>query len=707
MTFFKKQFYPIFIYGVLSVTVQLSFIKIISFVFSGNEISISIVLGHWLIFTALGSYTYGKYQHKISFNPFIIALLYIVFSILFYWLLYYLRQIIGIDNFVILSNDTVFFVSLLFLALPVFINGFMFPAITASIFEQYTKVRINHIYGCELIGAALGSLLFALCLKYTGSTYEYFIVVAILAVPGFSILLHKKRYPLLSAILIIFLGITLLLEDKLSKIYYEKFQLTSKVETPTGIITELQHKKDKTLYVDNIFIHSNENLSVNEEIVHFACSIHRSPENLLIIGPTNPLMLREIAKYKTIERVTHISSNEDMHKKVFAQHPDFDFSFTLNHIFSDPYKKIKSINENFDVILLNIPEPTNLKFNRYYTTEFLQILSRIMTPNSLVDLRINGSETFLPPDRAKLLNTIKNTVKKTFSEILVIPGGTIHFIGTNNYKYYDIADFSVIPDTTHYINSYYLSDRLTLFKTDFLNNNLEKNPTEEINSLFKPTGYFYSALLQDLQTKGFISKIYRKLSKIPVFALYLFIIIITLPVFFIRNTKKRSKFNMIFFGFFVMSQESILILLYQSIAGSVYLRTALIIFLFMTGAGISSLLYNKFSLKLKHIFLLANLVNLTAISIIFFNQLVFIINVSILVTGFISGQVFPLLMKQYKKNELIAGTGKMYAYDILGGSVGLYLISIIIIPVWGFLPALISIEIMLLFLSIHNIIRNT
>jgi len=164
---------------------------------------------------------------------------------------------------------------------------------------------------------------------------------------------------------------------------------------------------------------------------------------------------------------------------------------------------------------------------------------------------------------------------------------------------------------------------------------------------------------------------------------------------------------MLFFGLFVMSQVSILILLYQTIAGAVDLRSAVIIFLFMTGAGISSLFYNRFQLNLISIFVLCNLINTMTILILFFNHLVFLINLGILATGFVSGQVFPLLMKQYKQDKLITGTGKIYAYDILGGSLGLYLISILIIPVWGFLPALISIEIILLFLTIYNIIRST
>ena len=707
MTLFKKQYFPIFFYGALSITIQLNFIKIISFVCSGNEISISIVLGHWLILTALGSFIYGKYHHKFSLNLFFVFLSYTTLSVLFYWFLYYLRHIMGIDNFVLLSNDTVFFISLLFLAVPVFMNGFMFPLITAAIYNRHKNIRINYVYGWELIGAALGSLLFALCLKYTESTYQYFIIVTIFAVPGMKTLSAGRGQWLLAAIFMILLGSTLIFESNISKGYYNKYELTAKSETPTGIITQLSQENNNSVYVDNIFIHSNENLSVNEEIVHFACSMHGSPRNLLIIGPANPLLLNEINKYKTIEHICHISSSKTLHKELFAQDTIVEYDFTINHIFDDPYKRIQRIHKDFDVILLTIPEPTNLKYNRYYTSEFFQIISQNMSPKSLLDIRLQGGETYLSGDRIKLLNVIQNTIKKNFPTLILIPGETIHFIGKNNDTDYDISSFTVVPGNTQYINSHYLRDRLSPFKIDFLMSNLEKFPTQKINSLFKPRGYFYSTLLQDLQTKGFISKIYRELVKIPVAYIYLIIFIFTIPLLFIKKEIKRLKYNMIFFGLFVMSQESILILLYQTIAGAVYLRTAVIIFLFMTGAGISSLFYNRFQLNLISIFVLCNLINTMTILILFFNHLVFLINLGILATGFVSGQVFPLLMKQYKQDKLITGTGKIYAYDILGGSLGLYLISILIIPVWGFLPALISIEIILLFLTIYNIIRST
>jgi hypothetical protein len=76
-----------------------------------------------------------------------------------------------------------------------------------------------------------------------------------------------------------------------------------------------------------------------------------------------------------------------------------------------------------------------------------------------------------------------------------------------------------------------------------------------------------------------------------------------------------------------------------------------------------------------------------------------LIGLILLTGGLLAGYLFPLLVQIYieESNNVKGwsgrkltphGAGHLYAADILGSALGVYLISGIVIPIWGILPAL-------------------
>lgn len=706
----KLLFLLLFAFGFLSSVTQLSYLRIAAFVFSGNEITISILLGHWLIFTALGSYSGALFHKKISQKFHSFAFLFSIFTLLFYWLIYLSRRLWQIDNFLILSTGKIFFMTALLLALPTMLNGFLFPFITQKIVVRAKYIRVNLIYGTELLGAALGSFVFTLWLFFSLKGFYLLLLSNLLFLILIVLRLHSPFKKIISLILIL-LSVSQLTfyEDELAQTFYQNFHLESKNETPFGILTALSTENSNGIYSDNVFLWNSESFQAAEEKVHFSLSLAKNPKNVLIIGNSDPLLLTEIAKYDEVRKVNFYGNDRIQFEQLFSGVELKNFPFDFEPHFGDPFELIQKRRDKFDVILLNVPEPTNLRWNRYFTLEFFKMLHFRMTKNAIMDLPVPASETFMTTAEQDFLKILKNSLSKVFTKVMLIPGETLHFIVSDDCENISVRNLKIKPKNNHFINENYLSDRLSEFKINFLTTNLEQSKTTAVNSLFKPLGFYYSTVMWGQQSAGLLSNIYQKLHQIPVIYIFLSLIGLSLMGLIFKKGGVGKKSKMVFFGFFVMAQESLLIYLYQSLAGAVYLRTALIIFLFMAGAGFSSLLYHKIPLSENIIFLLANLINLTGLLVIYFNFLSFLINPAIFLTGILSGQIFPLLLEKANSadKEKVTNTGKFYACDVFGGSIGLYLISIIVLPVWGFFPAFGIIQIILLFFSINNMLHKT
>ncbi|MBN2279084.1 MAG: hypothetical protein JXQ65_00725 [Candidatus Marinimicrobia bacterium] len=470
------------------------------------------------------------------------------------------------------------------------------------------------------------------------------------------------------------------------------------IETPFGILSQLSHKGITYLYSDNIMVYNSESFEHSEELVHFVCSAHEKPQNILLIGHADPLILKELSKYEHIRKILAINECSIFQNLGW----DLDSNPCFAFLQGDPPIIINTLKEKFDIITLNVPEPVNLKWNRFYTSDFLKKINPLLEPKGIFQISISGSETFLSSEKINFIKILYNTMAQNFSHVTIIPGETIHFLCSE--KEINLKEFEINPTTNHFVNHELLSDRLSSFKIDFLYHKIKSDNTKEINTLLRPKGPFYSTLFSGQHYGSFFPALYRKLSRIKPYHVIIIITFMTASIFIKNTTKSFIYKQMVFFGFFIMSIESLLILLYQSIAGSIYLRSSLIIFMFMTGAGLSSFFYEKFNIPRKGIFIFCNLIILTALLILRFNKLIFLSNVAILMTGVISGQVFPALINQLQKSEpgsCISHVGQIYSLDVLGGSLGVYLISMVIIPIWGFLIALIVVQLFTLAFTLY------
>jgi len=78
--------------------------------------------------------------------------------------------------------------------------------------------------------------------------------------------------------------------------------------------------------------------------------------------------------------------------------------------------------DRFDLVYLNVSEPSTLLLNRYYTKEFFQDLGRVMGESGVLALKATASENYESGIVTDYTASIFHTVRSVFPEVAVSPG---------------------------------------------------------------------------------------------------------------------------------------------------------------------------------------------------------------------------------------------------------------------------------------------
>lgn len=691
---------------------QLSFIRLTAQTFYGNELTMGIALGHWLFWTGIGSIIGARLVVRLQPAKYLkyLSAIYGLFLIIFYDLLILLRNLIGISNTELVGMGTIFLWTQVIYCLPSVINGFFFPFFVKWLSGEQEKRFLPYVYAAEVFGSATGSLIFATLLILGMNTYQilhlfigFLIIICVLV----TVSDFRKRTILLFLILIPLLVLLVIGHNSLQRLKWRPFTVTEYHESPHLSLTTISYQGSQTIYGDSEPIWTFGEKEKAEELVHFALLSIAQPESILIIGVGSTEITNEIAQYKSITYIEIIQPDRVL-QSLLDSHDSLSCpKIQIKKTVADPIMQLNKYKTQFDVILLNIPAPVNAQWNRLYTCEFFRLAHDHLKETGVLSIPLSGSETFLSKEHVNFLKSIENSAFLAFQNIAWIPGETVYLLASDSpikTDYRTIAD-AICKNNLHtlYIRDYFLSDRLSERKVRFLQDHLNECRTMDINRLSSPIGYYYDTILWGQRTGGWLKPVYLFLRRIPFrFVILGFAALMAAILFKVKNKKKSAalvKMKMFSVGFIIMSLESILIIVFQSYVGAVYFSIVLLMFTYMAGAGIGSLSqlqirpgnYSK-ALRISFVGLgfLSLLIFITlrlTQNPIFIGLFAFVI---LFLSGTISGVVFPIFSFQYqnlKEDWLSSSGGKIYASDILGATLGVYLTSCFIIPVWGLYPA--------------------
>jgi spermidine synthase len=378
-------------------------------------------------------------------------------------------------------------------------------------------------------------------------------------------------------------------------------------------------------------------------------------------------------------------------------------------------EKSGKIEEKYDLVILNLPDPYNAQLNRFYTEEFFKLIKNLLSPDGIFSFRITSAENYLNPEQALYISSFYRTLSSEFKSVMVLPGSNNIFLASDGQNLF--YDSEIISESlkkkniaTTYMNEHFLSNRLSQERVEYLLGIINSYKGER-NYDLKPISYFYNTVLWSTQLKSFEKPVFIYLSKVSPAWYYFsgFLISISL-LFLFFNTKNiftsLSLYTIFLAGYSSIALEISILLIYQVLYGYIYSKVGFFLTLFMLGLFSGAIFIarkkEKVSFRnLRWLQILQIILVLFLLSLIssFFRSwlspelLEIILGGVIVFSGFIGGAEFTCANQFYihKKGIKIAGTG--YAIDLFGSAVSAILTSVILIPLLG-----IALSLWLLFL---------
>ncbi|NQV09326.1 fused MFS/spermidine synthase [Candidatus Woesearchaeota archaeon] len=647
--------------------------------FYGNELIIGIILGNWLLLTGVGSFL-GKYSKQIKNKTNLIIYLHTALAIIAPILVFLIRIIrtqVSLPGEMIGLLSSFFYSFILLLPFCV-VSGFLIT-LFSYVFSEKSKNKahqINRVYILESVGSLIGGFLFSLILIYFLNSFQSLIFVVILNLLA-AIFLSRKKI-VYAALLILITGIILFSNPQQlsTKILYPDQNIILERSSIYGSIVVTEHNNQYNFYQNSFPLFSSDNIFSNEEKIHYAMLQHENPKNILLVSGGVAGTTKEILKYN-VNKIDYLELDQNI-INVGKQYTKNLESNKINIQNIDARLFIKYKKNNYDVVILDFPDPDSLLMNRYYTIEFFKELKNSMKPNGIVGLSLSAGENFLSKEVTALNSVVYNTLKNVFENVLIIPGNTAYYIASDNKLDYDyiqkIKDKGI---ETKYIE-YYISEKLESARINNFYNAVESS--NRVNRDFNPVSQFYYL--------GFWLSMFNINYNILIIVV---LFILALALYFIKI--KPIPLTILVTGFSGMLLTMIIIFGFQIIYGYVYHKIGLLITSFMLGLFLGALLGNKksrvtnrtlakfdfvfavysFLLPLLFIYLAKTPNNFTS-NIIF--------PLTTVICGLIVGVEFPIAIKAFVKKEKNP-MAVLYSIDLIGACVGAIIGSVLLIPLFG------------------------
>jgi spermidine synthase len=642
-----------------------------------------------------------------------------------------------------------FFLFLALLAPFCLVSGCFFPWACRVLGTLAPRAAIGRVYCLEALGAALGvSLLqllflgrFANLALALGTGLILTVSAWWLGRPG------TLAGRLLGALGWLGLGAALVFSPRLESLsrqgQWPGQQVVATVDSPYGLLTATREAEQFSFFANKVWHFSYPDPLNAEQAVHLALLEHPRPRRVLLLGGGVTGLAPEILKTQSVIHLDYVELDpylvrlaeqvlpasalgwgEDQKQAGGdAQPGKADLQSTENRkpktenrvsiIYQDARRLLTQSQNRYDVILLNLPEPRSAQLNRYYTREFFAIAARHLAPGGVFSFSLPGTETSLSPLRAAYLALAYHTLGRVFPDVLVLPGDRARFLASNapGVLISDLGPLMARMAARHlhltYVREYYLAQDLSQARRDYLTRVLAQQPAE-INTDLDPRCYFYDLVLSGMQEGFPLKDLLLALKGIPAFIPWGMLALATLGLTAAlrRRPGPRYLYQVLVMGLGTMGLEVLALVLYQINLGSLYRQMGTLIAAFMLGmaAGgfmgtrlgtrpgaarwLAGLQLSLAALAVGLALALSHQGNLPGFSGAWPIQAAFALILAL--GGMAGGGVFALsaaLWTQARPGAAARG-GVLYAVDLLGATLGTLGISLVVLPVWGILPAL-------------------
>nr|WP_309756640.1 polyamine aminopropyltransferase [Flavobacterium sp.] len=350
---------------------------------------------------------------------------------------------------------------------------------------------VSNVFTFDYIGALLASILFPLVLVpklgIMGTSLFFGMINVSIAIALCFLLkaelksVYLLRTKAIGAFLILFvvyLFSNSILSYSEGKLYGENIIYSN--ATPYQRIVLTHNKSDYRLYLNNnLQFSSTDEYRYHEALVHPAMSMAKKVDNVLVLGGGDGLAVREILKYKDVKHVTLVDLDEGMTKMFQTNSVLTKFNAnSLNNpkvevLNKDAFVWAKNAKKQYDVVVVDFPDPSNYSLGKLYSWSFYSTLKQILTPDGVVVVQTT-SPYFAP----KSFWCVNKTMMEVFSQVdayhAYVPSfGEWGFsIAMNGFK----TNFNTVNRQVEGLRFYnFQFDKFNYFAKDMISKDIEIN----------------------------------------------------------------------------------------------------------------------------------------------------------------------------------------------------------------------------------------
>lgn len=423
----SKALYPILLASVLIVSVcsllyELLLSSVSSYFLGNSILQFSLTIGLFMFFMGVGSYL-SRFLHKHLFDTFIIVETLLGFvggiSTVTLYILYAYTSHYSIYNFIFIA------------ALGIFI-GIEIPIVT-RIINQYSSLKetMAKVLSFDYVGALIASIVFPLVLLPQLGVLKtaFFIAILNLLVALFNAVVFRKILKWanaqisVSTLLIVGFSIAFAFAEKIDfsleqKVFQDKIILRK--HTPYQRLVLTRWNNDYRLFINgSIQFSSSDEYRYHESLVHLPASLVPVRHNVLVLGGGDGLVARQLLQYADIEKITVVDLDPEMtnlaqNNTVFKR---------LNHnamnnpkvqiVNADAFNFVKTNNDLFDLIIIDLPDPNDTGLGKLYTREFYSMLQKRMAKHAVM-----VTQSTSPYFSSKAFWCIHHTLASVFNQPL-------------------------------------------------------------------------------------------------------------------------------------------------------------------------------------------------------------------------------------------------------------------------------------------------
>jgi spermidine synthase len=728
----------IVVMGMSGLVAEICLLRELLIVFSGNELSIGMILANWLILEAFGSFFLGRIIDKSNNKLEIFTLITILFSIslpIAVFLTRILKSLIGVSVGESVGLLPIFYSSFLILLPVSILHGalFTFCCRIYAIFSGQDTAAAGWVYVYETAGAMIGGFASTYLFIPSFNAFEVAIGFATLNFIAGLVLLAPcwKTGPLQKTMLLmvsglVFLAGYLLFGGGAHKLHQGSIQTQWKnlnvvhyQNSQYGNVCVIENQGQYVFFEDGVpgIITPVPDIGSVEEFVHLPLLAHPEPAKLLILSGGAGGVINEALKHPSIATIDYA----ELDPLILALLRKFPTPLTEAEL-NDGRVKVRHVDgrlllktrpDRYDLILVGIAEPSNLQANRFFTQEFFALVKNRLNDGGILVLGAPGSLTFQSEGLKRLNSCIFHTLRSVFAHVRVIPGDDRNLFLSSDSPGVSAIDKAQIVRRLDERNiaanvtvPWRIENKLHGGWQDWFARFIEGG-SREINRDFRPLGLFYSISYWNALFAPSFGWLFAQLERLSL-GVILLLFILFLPLYFILGSRTRFlpagiSLSIAVTGFAGMILDLVVIFAFQASYGYVFSWIGLLVASFMAGATCGALLITTilariqddlklfirielaiacFALGLPLAFLALN-AYVSSQGAFFVSAILFL--VISFICGLLTGSQFPLANELYLKHSpsVSRTAGLLYASDLLGGWLGGILGAVVLLPVLG------------------------